>query len=248
MKKIIINEFPDLDYLHTEALNSLCTNLSYCGDNKIVMLTSRYAGEGKSYLSMNLARTYATFGKRVCMIDADLRCSCIEENFDLTFPGEKKGLSQYLAGMCKLKDIVYETNIENFFMVPVGQTVTSSLRLLNSKNMDKIFDYCRENYDLVIVDTSPMGMIVDALDIAKYCDGALLVVSYQRGKKKEIVDAVQTIQNTGCEVLGTVLNNVSIKALTSNSYYYSKEKYLHEYGDHYNMKQPVEKKSIFRRR
>lgn len=91
----------------------------------------------------------------------------------------------------------------------------------------------RERYDIVLVDTSPVGMIVDGLEVARHCDGALLVVSYKRGKRKEIKSVVGAINNTGCKVLGTVLNNVNLKTFSSRMYYYDSEKYSRKFYKKY---------------
>lgn len=144
------------------------------------------------------------------------------------------GLAQYLAGLCKMDDAVYKTNYDGMYMVPVGRTVSNSISLLSSPRMGYLINKLREQFDIVLIDTSPIGMIVDALDIAKHCDGSLLVVSYKRGKRKEITDAVNQLENTGCSCLGTVLNNVNLKTLSSRKYYYTSEKYTKKYYKKYD--------------
>ncbi len=235
IKHLEISNFPKLDYMCAEAMNTLCTNLLYCGDqNKVILVTSRYAGEGKSYVSMNLFRSFANIKKRVVLIDADLRRSSIVGRYGINFPDESSpGLAQYLAGLCKMDDAVYKTNYDGMYMVPVGRTVSNSISLLSSPRMSYLIKKLREQFDIVLVDTSPIGMIVDALDIAKHCDGSLLVVSYKRGKRKEITDAVNQLENTGCSCLGTVLNNVNLKTLSSRKYYYTSEKYTKKYYKKY---------------
>lgn len=236
IKYMDIGNFPKLDYMCTEAFNTLATNLLYCGDqNKVILITSRYAGEGKSYVSMNLFRSFANIKKRVCLIDADLRRSSLIGRHDINFPEENSpGLAQYLAGLCKMDDAVYHTNYEGMYMVPVGRTVSNSLSLLSSPRMGFLIKKLREQFDIVLIDTSPAGMIVDALDIAKHCDGSLLVVSYKRGRRKEITDVVAQLETTGCPCLGTVLNNVNLKALSSRKYYYTSEKYTKKYYKKYD--------------
>lgn len=87
-----------------------------------------------------------------------------------------------------MEEIVYETNIPNAFLVPVGREVVNSLQLLNSPEMPGLMEYLRQNFDVILVDTPPAGVIVDAIDLARHCDGSLNVVSYKRGKRKDIVD------------------------------------------------------------
>lgn len=94
-------------------------------------------------------------------------------------------------------------------------------------------DRLTTEYDVVLIDTPPAGVIVDALEIAKYCDGALIVVSYNRGKKQEIGDLKKSIERTGCKVLGAVLNNVDFDAYSNRKYYYKSERYSSYYNDRY---------------
>jgi protein-tyrosine kinase len=236
IKSLSIENFPHLDYMCNEAMNTLCTNLLYCGDqNKVILITSRYAGEGKSYTSMNLLRAFGSLKKRVVLIDADLRRSSIQGKYQLEFPEpDSPGLAQYLAGLCKMEEAVYKTNVDGCYIVPVGRTVSNSLTLLSSQRMGTLIRRLRSQFDIVLIDTSPIGMIVDALEIAKHCDGSLLVVSYKRGKRKEITEAVKQLENTGCACLGTVLNNVNFKNFTSRKYYYNSEKYTKKYYKAYD--------------
>ena len=92
----------------------------------------------------------------------------------------------------------------------------------------------RERFDYVLVDTPPVGVIVDALQIAKYCDGALLVIAYKRGRRQDVKEVVESINNTGCTVLGSVLNNVDLGSFTSRKYHYKSERYSTYYRGHYN--------------
>lgn len=243
MAYLEIGFLPKLDFSCNEALNTLATNLSYCGDDvKTILVTSRYAYEGKSFLSMNLMRTLTTLQKRVALVDVDLRRSRIMSQHQIHFPDEKHyGLAHYLAGMCEMKDIVYQTNIENAYLVPIGREVSSSLQLLSSNRMAPLMESLRQNFDVVIVDAPPAGVIVDAMEMAKYCDGALMVVSYNRGRRKDIAEVVKSIQKTGCPVLGSVLNNVDFRSFTSRNHYYKSERYASYYRKGYTAYGPQQK-------
>ena len=235
MRTMEITHFPALEYACEEAMNTLATNLSYCGtDVKAVLITSRYAVEGKSFISMNLMRTIAGLKKRVVLVDTDLRRSGVQALYGLRFPTEdKSGLVHYLAGMCSIEETLYATNIPNAFMVPVGRDVSNSLQLLNSPRLPVLLDELKRNFDVVIVDSSPIGIIVDAAAVAKYCDGALLVVSYNRGRNQEVATATEAIEHTGCKVLGAVLNNVEFGSLSNRRYYYRSERYASYYKKGY---------------
>ena len=170
MPYLEIGYMPQLDFAYNESLNTLATNLNYCGDDiKTILITSRYADEGKSFLSMNLLRTLTSLQKRTVLVDADLRRSRIMSQYQIHFGDENRyGLAHYLAGQCEMKDVVYQTNLENGWMIPIGREVSSSLQLLTSKRMAPLMEQLRQNFDTVIVDAPPGGMIVDAVEIAKH--------------------------------------------------------------------------------
>ena len=231
MNHLNITRFPETDYRWAEAMNTLCTNLSYSGkDMKTILITSRYEDEGKSLISMNLLRTLAGLRKKVVMLDADLRRSCINRTFRLQYETtQNNGLAQYLAGLCSMDDILYETDIPNAYMIPVGRTVANPLNLLNAREMPELMARLKEEFDYIIVDTPPAGIVIDAVDIAKHCDGALIIVSYMRGKCRDIAEVRDMIRRTGCKVLGTVMNNVEFNSLSNKHYYYSSGRYASHY-------------------
>lgn len=232
MNYIEITHFPPLKYAANEAFNTLATNLFYCGtDIKSVLVTSRYQSEGKSFTTMNLMRTLASLNKKVVLLDTDLRRSVLSGQYRIRCSNiNPMGLAQYLAGMCGKNEIVYQTNIENAYMIPIGRAVNSSLQLLSSGRMPQLMNWLRKEFDVVLVDTPPAGILVDAVEIAKYCDGAMIVVSYNRGKKQEIDDVKNAIEKTGCKVLGAILNNVDFDSYSNRNYYYKSERYASYYG------------------
>lgn len=236
MKKLEITRFAKPDYVTAEGLNTLVTNLSYCGNNiRRVMITSRYAGEGKSYVAMNLMNTLAGIGRKVVLVDTDLRASGIQSNYRLR--GEKEsleGLSEYLSGHCNIDDVLYETNIPNAYLIPAGHEAPNPLQLLETDAMNQLVEKLSNDFDMVLLDTPPVGILADAIALAKYCDGALLVVAYRQGKQREIGDAVANIQQTGCKVLGAVLNDVKFKNLSNRHYYYNSKRYSSYYNKRYS--------------
>ena len=238
MKKIEITRFAKPDYVTAEGLNTLVTNLSYCGKNiRRIMITSRYAGEGKSYVAMNLMNTLAGIGRRVVLVDTDLRASGIQSNYRLRSNEDTmEGLSEYLSGHCSINDVLYETNIPNAYLVPAGHEAPNPLQLLETDAMRQLVEKLRDDFDIVLLDTPPVGILADAIALAKYCDGALLVVAYRQGKQREIGDAVANIQQTGCKVLGAVLNDVKFKNLSNRHYYYNSKRYSSYYNKRYSRK------------
>lgn len=248
MNQLSIGRFPELDYACGEAMNTLCTNLFYCGENiRSVLLTSRYEQEGKSSIAMNVMRTLAGFGKRVVLVDADLRCSTLARRYRFSFARrEAFGLAQYLAGMCALEDAVYQTNLPGAYILPAGREVLNSMQLLASPRYGEMMEALRKNFDVVLVDSPPAGVIVDAVEIAKYCDGVIIVVAYNKGRRQDIGEVAASIAKTGCKVLGAVMNGVNLKSFRNRRYYYRSERYS-SYYNHYDRTEKRPDKSANRK-
>lgn len=229
MNTLTIRRFPPLGYACNEAVNTLCTNLSFAGDNvKKIMMTSCHASEGKSFLAMNVMRTMAKLGKTVVLVDADLRRSMISTKYDLQFEQEDApGLAHYLAGMVSENDVVYSTNIPGAFIVPIGREVSNSLQLLVSPRFDALLTSLSMQADYIIVDAPPLGAIIDAAEIAKSCDGTLIVVNYDSVHRQELLEVKEQLEQTGCNILGTVLNMVKFDDYLNKKYYY---KSYYSYG------------------
>ena len=223
MNALVLHKFPPLSAPCGEAINMLCTNLSFSGENvKRVMVTSCHASEGKSYLSMNIMRTMAKLGRRVVMVDCDLRRSSIIDHYGIQFQGIENppGLSHLLAGMAEENDVINETDIPGAYLVPAGKNVSNSLPLLNSARFRTLLQNLGERFDYTIVDAPPIGIVIDAAQIAKYCDGTLLVVGYNTVRRQELLDAKTQIDQTGCPILGTVINMTEYDGFLSRKYGY----------------------------
>ncbi|MDO5378770.1 MAG: CpsD/CapB family tyrosine-protein kinase [Clostridia bacterium] len=223
MKSLSIGRFPPLSYACGEAVNTLCTNLSFSGENvKKIMITSCHASEGKSFLSMNIMRTMAKFGKTVAIVDADLRRSMIASKYSIQFADKEHrwGLAHLLAGMADMDDVIYSTDIDGAYMVPVGREVSNPLPLLNSPRLGELLDRLAQGVDYVFVDAPPVGTVIDAAEIAKSCDGTLLVVNYNTVRRQELIDVKEQLEQTECPILGTVLNMVEYDSYLSRKYYY----------------------------
>ena len=219
MKQLKITKFPALDYAGNEAFNTLSTNLSFAGASvKKIMITSCHAAEGKSYLSMNLMRTLAQRGIKVALVDADLRRS--------------------------MDEVIYQTDIPNAIMVPVGRDVPNPLALLTNSHFAELLDMLARMADYVIVDAPPVGVVIDAAEIAKACDGTLIAVNYNDVSRQELLDVKQQIEQTGCPILGTVLNQVDYDNYMGRKYYKSYSKYgkYGYYRKYYKRSHEAEKK------
>lgn len=231
MNRLTIGRFPPLSYACNEAMNTLCTNLSFSGENvRKIVITSCHAAEGKSYLAINIMRMMAKLGKNVVLVDADLRRSTISSKFDFQFsdPERQWGLAHFLAGKVNMDDIIYQTDIEGAYIVPVGREVSNPLPLLNSFRFEQLLDYLAHQVDYVIVDAPPVGVVIDAAQIAKSCDGTLIAVSYNTVHRRELIDVKEQLEQTGCPILGVVLNQVEYDNYLGRKYYY--KSYYSRYG------------------
>ena len=212
MRQARIKRFNALDYTGTEAINTICTNLSFSGrDCKRIAFTSFMPGAGKTYMCLNILHNMAKRGKRVLMIDADLRRSSVVSQLRLETEGEMYGLAHYLAGHCELGDCIYEIDTPYF---------------------GEMLDHLAPQFDLVLIDTPPVGVVVDAAEIAKRCDGAVLVVNYNATRRRELVEAKRQMEQSGCPIIGCIINKVTFDTLSAKKYY-NKAYYSHYYKSGY---------------
>ena len=216
------------DYRLTEGLNQLKTNLAFCGkDIKVITITSSAQNEGKSSVAFDLSKTMAEGGKKILMVDADLRKSVLAAKYHIQ--GIDKGLSHYLTGQAEIEDIIYETETEGFYLSVAGPLSPDPTSLLDSDQFQKFIDKVREDYDYVIIDAPPLGVVIDAAIIGKYCDGAVLVIEQGVIKRKVVQDVIKQLKRGKVRILGAVLNKVDERIGAYGAYDY---KYSYSYyGD-----------------
>lgn len=219
----------DRSYAVREELKILRTNIQFCGDDKRVLLvTSCLAGEGKSTTTQELAETLSEIDKRVLYIDADLRKD--KEEKDGLSGQYTYGLTHYLSGQCVSRDTVYSTNIRGLYAIPSGLVPPNPSELLANPRMNSLLSEMKEVFDYIIIDTAPLGMVVDAAVLAPFCDGAILLVESGSVSYRLAQDVVKQLENTQCPILGVILNKV---ARTKGSYYgYGKYGRYGSYGNY----------------
>ena len=228
MKKVTMNLPEVKDYRLTEGLNQLKTNLAFCGkDIKVITITSSVQNEGKSSVAFDLSKTMAEGGKKILMVDADLRKSVLAAKYHIQ--GIDKGLSHYLTGQAEIEDIIYETETEGFYLSVAGPLSPDPTSLLDSDQFQTFIDKVREDYDYVIIDAPPLGVVIDAAIIGKYCDGAVLVIEQGVIKRKVVQDVIKQLKRGKVRILGAVLNKVDERIGAYGAYDY---KYSYSYyGD-----------------
>ena len=219
MKKLQL-DFPQInDYRMTEGLNQLKTNLAFCGkDIKVITMTSSVPNEGKSSVSFSLAKTLAESGKKILMVDADLRKSVMAAKYHIQ--GIDKGLSHYLTGQAEIEDIIYETEVDGFYLAVAGPLTPDPTTLLDSDAFKQFISKAREDFDYVIIDAPPLGVVIDAVIIGKYSDGVLLVIEQGVIKRKVVQDVIKQLKKGEVRILGAVLNKVDERIGAYGNYEY----------------------------
>lgn len=219
-----------MEYEVAETINAICSSISFSGKNlKRITVAGYEANSGKTFITMHIAMAMAKRGKKVLLIDGDLRKSVMIRHYKIMLPEKYRGLAHYLSGQCDFDDAVYRTNIPNLSLMPVGELVKNPLPLLTGTDVDEMMNAVNERFDLVLVDTPPIGIVIDAAETAKYCDGVLLVLHYNKSTRGELSRMQKLIEQTGTPILGCIINKVSMSRLSRQYYgYYYSEYYYGE--------------------
>ena len=210
----------------SEAFRTLRTNIQFMNINKSsksLLITSSFPGEGKSWVSANLAITFAQLGKRVVLIDADLRKGRQHDIFNVDV---NPGLSDYiLSSNIKLEKIIKPIINNNLFLITRGNIPPNPSELLNSKKVKNLIKILVSKYDLVIIDGTPCEPVNDARILSTIVDSTIMVAKYNNTKKSVLKRNIEQIRNIGGKIDGIVIN--SVKNSSSNYYYY-------DYGEQNN--------------
>ncbi|MGT2960661.1 tyrosine-protein kinase [Streptococcus caballi] len=200
-----------------EYLNSIRTNIQFSGrDLKVLTITSVQPGEGKSTTSTNLAISFASAGFRTLLIDADTRNSVMSGTFKAN--ERYQGLSSFLSGNAELSEVICDTNVENLMVIPAGQVPPNPTSLLQNANFNSMIETVRNLYDYVIIDTPPIGLVIDAAVVAQKADASILVTEAGAIKKRFIQKAKEQLEQSGTPFLGIILNKVDNTVDSYGSY------------------------------
>ena len=223
--------WPDeLPFSAAEAIYQLRTAILYSSkDVKMIAVTSAFENQGKSFISFHLAYSLAQVGKRVLLVDTDMRKSVLQRRMGLD--GVKLGLSEYLSGNAELGQVIYDVGLPNMHVLFSGKLVPNASALLSAKWLENLCAEVRDSYDYVIFDTPPICVVGDAAIVASFCDGALLVIENGVTKKKTLAQMKSEMDKVGANVIGVVQNMVGSK---KDSSYYGKGNYGYYYGNYGN--------------
>jgi capsular exopolysaccharide synthesis family protein len=193
------------------------TNINFSmpdGELTTLLVTSSLPGEGKSTTSANLAYLFAQEGKRVILIDGDMRKPTVHYTFHLT---NTIGLSNVLTKKVSVMDAVNETDLENLQIITSGPIPPNPAELLTANSMDDMIETLKETYDLIIFDAPPVLSVTDSQILANKSDGTILVISAGATDKVSVLKAKELLLASKAKIIGTVLNNFKLQ---KDHYYY----------------------------
>ena len=216
VRSIIANDNPKSPI--AEQYRTIRTNLQFASVDKeleTMIVTSPGPSEGKSLTTANVAVVFAQQGKKVLLVDADLRKPTVHYTFRAD---NTSGLSNYLVRNRSLKELAKESRVENLDLLPSGPIPPNPSELLGSTMMEKLIEEAKEHYDMIIFDTPPVLAVADSQVLSKFVDGALLVVRSKQTEQEAAGKAKEQLEQSRANILGVVLNDMDVK--DSNYYYY----------------------------
>ena len=215
---IILNQ---PDSVTSESFRALRTRIQFSRPDKeslkTIVITSPSPQEGKSFITLNLAGSFAQTEKKVLLVDCDLRKPRIHSMFDFM---KEPGLINYLVGDNKLEEIIHKIDMKNLSIITSGTIPPNPSEMLDSKQMDEFLKLVREIFDYVIIDSPPILAVTDAEILAKKVDGAVLVISSEITEYQMMDRAVQLMQHDNTTLIGTVLNNFDSRGAYGSYYKY----------------------------
>ena len=203
----------------SEAYRTLRTNLLYSHVDtplKVIVLTSSGAREGKSTTCSNLGVVLAQAGKNTLIVDCDFRKPVIHKIFGLR---NLQGLADVLVSERSLQGVWHESGQEGLKVLPVGSIPPNPAELLGSKRFAEFLNQMRQEFDHVLVDAPPVGVVSDAAILASEAEGVLLILDAQHTRKGAFRQAIRNLEAVGADMLGVVMNNV--KSSKDGCYYYN---------------------------
>ena len=217
-----------------EAYKSLRTNLEFLAatsDCKTILVTSSVPTEGKSNVAVNLAATIAATGKKVILVDCDLRKGTMGYHY-LHLRRGAPGLTNKLAGSAEWKDVLYTIpNIDNLTVIPTGPLPPNPSELLSSKQMKDFFENLQTYCDSLIIDTPPVSLVTDAAVLSRYADGVLLVVRPDITTIQAAQLSKKNLESVNAHILGVVINGYDAKKNNKKDGYYYSYNYYSYYDE-----------------
>ena len=228
----LLNENSEMDLV--EGYAKLRMNLLYTLNGKknhTVLVTSAISGEGKSTIAANLAVSFAFSGKKILLIDADMRRACQSDIFG--YKQGIKGLSDVLMGTAELQDVIRPTQWKKLSVLPAGSMTINPCELLENPAMQRLLEKAEEKYGLILIDVPPINIVSDPLALSAQAAGALIVVRQNFSDHREIRRALISAEMTGLEILGFVFYGEN---LHQGKYYSRRAKNGYKYYNAYDIR------------
>ena len=203
----------------SEAYRTLRTNIlmrNFDKDMKVINIISTTAQEGKSTCVLNLAMVYAQLQKKVLVIDLDLRMPTIHKKLKLK---NKKGISDIIGHQAEFEEVVLQP-YEHVDVITAGTKIPFASEFIQSNALKEFIDKRREEYDLILLDCPPVGLVTDGVVAASYCDGTILVCASNRNDRKELLRVKDQLEQTQVNVIGIAMTMMPIQKKYYNSYGY----------------------------
>ncbi|TLU65057.1 polysaccharide biosynthesis tyrosine autokinase [Thalassotalea litorea] len=214
--------------LAVEAIRSLRTSLHFAmleAKNNVVMISGASPEVGKSFVSANLATVIAQSGKKVLIVDADMRRGYLQKMFDMAWDN---GLSDHLSHKLSFEQAIKSTDIENLDIVTRGEIPPNPSELLMSEKFEQFVKQASENYDIVLIDTPPIMAVTDPAVVGNHAGTSFMLTRYDISTLKEIGAALERFELNGVEIKGVIFNALEAKA---NSYYSDYGYYQYQYNE-----------------
>ena len=223
--------FENQNNLMSETFRNIRTNLQFMlqNDKKVILVTSTVSGEGKSFISANLAISLSLLGKKVVIVGLDIRKPGLNKIFNI--PRKEQGITQYLSNPDKnLMDFVQPSDVsKNLFILPGGTVPPNPTELLARDSLDKAIEVLKKNFDYIILDTAPVGMVTDTLLVGRVADLSVYVCRADYTRKAEFTLINELADSNKLPNLCTVINGLDLQK-KKYGYYYGYGKYGKYYG------------------
>lgn len=221
-----------------ECCRTIRTNLTFTSvgvsGSRVFVVTSSQPREGKTTVASNLAASIAQSGKRVLLVDTDLRKPRVHQAFQLS---REKGVTTYVVGESTFRDVVQSTRVPGLDVITSGPVPPNPAELLHAPRFEQLLVEARREYDVVIFDSPPVGAVTDAAIIAPQTDGVLVVAKANETTRDALESTVRQLRDVGARIVGAIVNGLDIRTQG----YYGKGHYYGRYGEYYQADQDEEK-------
>jgi len=214
-----------------EQFRMIRTNLEYILHSKkkmVLMVTSSFSGEGKSFVSTNIAGVIALMGRRTLILEFDIRKPKILHGFGLK---RSKGITNFIVGNENVEDFIVKLpGFEDLYVIPCGPVPPNPAELLLDPKVDQLFEYAKANFDVIVIDTAPVGLVSDAITLGKYADATIYIVRHDYTQKRQIQLIEDLYKESKLPSMSVVINDIKIKLGYGGYYGYGGYGYGYGYG------------------